>query len=319
MDAIILAGDHKKNIKLFSENKAFIMLENTPIVIHLLKKIFKVPEIDKIIIVGPKDRLDTTLKEYLNNPPDNKKIITVEQKDSILENGIEGFLYSIPEYSLQTLSIEQIKIKYKEKSALFLSVDIPLAMPEEISYFISKCNNEDYDFFIGLTPESVMKTYYPNANSPGIIMAYLHFKENLLRVSNIYVIKPFKGNLQYLEKMYTVRYQKKIINIFRFLRFIMDASNTLKILKYYLLMQTALFFTTIKWNKISIFFRKFIPIYEVELALTKLMDCKIKSVEIPFGGIAVDIDNEQDFKSLQYMFKEWEGKQRAFYESEYKK
>ncbi|MBI4651120.1 NTP transferase domain-containing protein [Candidatus Desantisbacteria bacterium] len=316
MDTIILAGDQKKNIKINDDNKAFLLLEQKPVIIHVLKTLLFHPEIDNIYVVGPKERLDKTLKAYeyeLNSS--SKKIFTIEQKKSLLENVLEGFYCSIPEYNNKTLSIEQIKIKYIDKAALFLPGDIPLVMPEEISFFISNCDLKKYDYFIGITPENVMETYYPETQSPGIIMAYMHFKEGRYRVSNIHLARLFKLNeLKYFAQIYNIRYQKKIKNIYRFIKYVSDAPDTFKIYKYYLCMQIALFFNNFKLKLFSDFFRKFVPINEVETILSNIINAKLKTIIIPFGGIAVDIDNEKDFAALQSMFNKWIKKQRDFFE-----
>ncbi|MBI5417305.1 hypothetical protein HZA55_05090 [Candidatus Poribacteria bacterium] len=314
MDAIILAGDQKKSIKLYKENKAFLILIDKPVFIHVLKNISLVQEIDRIFIVGPKNQLDDYIDKYKTSLPDYKKIFTVEQKESILENGMEGFLQSIPEYNNKTLSLDRIKIKYAEKAALFLSVDIPLVMTEEISYFISKCDLGKHDYFTGITPKSVMETYYPTSTDPGIIMAYLHFKEDLYRISNLHIIKPFKGNIYYINRMYEVRYQKKIINKCRFIKYIWDAPNTFDVCKYYMSMQLALSMRILKLNIFSDFIRRFIPINKIENVLSMLMNERFKAIELPFGGAAIDIDNEKDFQTLQLMLDKWQKKQRAFYE-----
>ena len=70
---------------------------------------------------------------------------------------------------------------------------------------------------------------------------YLHFKENLFRISNIHLIKPFKGNCHYIDKMYDLRYQKKIVNIFKFAKNLLGAPNFYELCKFYIKLQLALF------------------------------------------------------------------------------
>ncbi|MBI5207222.1 MAG: hypothetical protein HY934_05460 [Candidatus Firestonebacteria bacterium] len=317
LDVIILAGDHKKNIKLYSDNKGFLIVENIPIIIHILNSLINVKEISNIIIVGPKERLDNTLNKHRHklNKTD-KSIITVEQKDNILQNAWEGFFQSIPEYANNSLSMEQIKNKYMDKPVLFLSVDVPMVMPEEISYFIAKCDLNKYDYFTGITPREVMSLYYPTETQPGIIMAYLHFKENLYRVSNIHLVKPFRiKDIEYINLMYDIRYQKKIINVLLFIINILDAPNTLELCIYYINMQMALFLSHIKLKSARDFFRKFVILNNVEKAISLLIGAEFKAIEIPFGGLALDIDNEKDFNTLVFMFKQWKEKQRTHFKT----
>ena len=50
-----------------------------------------------------------------------------------------------------------------------------------------------------MTPEAVLRYYYPSDKKPGIKLAYLNLKESKYRISNLHLVKPFKiANKEYI-------------------------------------------------------------------------------------------------------------------------
>jgi len=120
LNAIILAGTSgKKSKRIYEKNKAFLKINNQPIVLNVLGALQNSEYINqnKIAIIGPKKDLE--------------KIITIDniyinpEKKSFIKNCINTYDY---------LS------KNKEKT-LFITCDLPFITSNTINNFIKKCNN----------------------------------------------------------------------------------------------------------------------------------------------------------------------------------
>ena len=213
-DAILVAGEGESSYKVYNRHKAFLKIQGKCLIHYVLESLQQVESIRAIYVVGLKDKLLQTLNESrldLNLP---KPIHMVEQRENLYENIWYTFLETLPNQGLGPDLNDRVN---RDKAVLIVPCDAPLITPQEVEYFISKCDVNRYDQFLGLVSDKILEPFYPNHGQPGIRMEYLHLKENRYRINNLHLVKPMKiENRFYIQKMYQYRYQRNIKNVFLF-------------------------------------------------------------------------------------------------------
>ena len=313
-DTILLTGDKKASKSVFGMNKSLIELDGIPLFMYVLSALQDVDDIGNIYVVGPKSKIEELLKKH-TNPPSfppfskggeggfKKNVIAVEQRDNLYENIWHTFLASIDGYSAGD---EYQNPSLMDKAVFVVAGDMPLITPHEIKEFLSRCDMSNHDYCIGMTPETALRYYYPSNEKMGIKLAYLHLKENRYRISNLHLVKPFKiANREYIEKIYEYRYQKDIKNIVKLTFELIRKHAGYKNLLFYIFVQMALFFSHIRLEFLSLFFRQFVSVKMAEGIVSNVLKTRLKLVETSFGGAALDVDNERDFNIIKVMHKEW--------------
>ncbi|MBI5748683.1 MAG: nucleotidyltransferase family protein [Nitrospinae bacterium] len=302
-DTILLAGDRKASKSVFGMNKSLIELDGIPLFMYVLSALQDVDYIGNIYVVGPKSKIEELLKKHSDKIILKKNIIAVEQKANLYENIWHTFLYSIDGYSAGD---EYKNLSLMDKAVFVVAGDMPLATSFEIGEFLSKSDTANYDYCIGMTPEAVLRYYYPSNKKPGIKLAYLNLKESKYRISNLHLVKPFKiANREYIEKVYEYRYQKDIRNIAKLTLEIIRRHAGFKSLLFYIFVQMSLFLSHIHLEFLSRFFRQFVSIKIAEGIVSDVLKTRLKLIETSFGGAALDVDNERDFNTIKGMYKEW--------------
>ena len=162
-NSLVLAGAKGKGpleIDSNVENKALIMINERPIIEYVIDSLNNSKNIDKVLVVGPRDEL---------YPFIGKKVEEIlESGSSILENMEIGLNYFNSESNL-----------------LLLTSDIPLITSQAIDEFIKKCiEREAYIGYPIITKENIMKKY------PETIRTYIKMKEGIFCGGNIVFFKP---------------------------------------------------------------------------------------------------------------------------------
>jgi len=180
INALILAGTKEKGPLEIAEkvdNKALIMLDGKPMIDYIVDALNNSENIDKILVVGPKNELHPYIgkkvKEILN--PDN----------SILENMEIGLNYFNSTDNL-----------------LLLTSDIPLITPDAIDEFLRICAKRKA--CIGypiITKENIIKKY------PETERTYVKMKEGVFCGGNIIFFTPdvFFQNKKLIKELFDNR------------------------------------------------------------------------------------------------------------------
>ena len=82
----------------------------------------------------------------------------------------------------------------------------------------------------------------------------------------------------------------------------MDRLNSYKLL---IGLQLALKCSELNLTTLTRFFSRWAPRKELEKAISKLLNTRFASLEVPYPGAALDIDNDRDYRSLSIMFDRW--------------
>jgi hypothetical protein len=202
---------------------------------------------------------------------------------------------------------------YAETPGLFLPSDIPLVTAAEIEEFLTNADMKEHDYCMGITAEESLTSFYPQGGKPGIKMPYLYLKERAYRMNNLHLARPFKivagGSVQ---TMYDYRHQKYVGNRFRIAREFFRTERWARALSLYLLAQGAVFSSEIGWSALAAFFRRRLPLDRVEREVSCFLKARFKAVETTIGGAALDVDDEETYRTISLHFKEWRGALERF-------
>jgi len=128
VNAVILTGTHADKSKLiYGQNKALLEINNKPIILNVLQALQGAEPIDKIAIVGPKQKLERITQGI---PIVNESLAPKESR-RFIENAMQSYNAISPN---------------KEKT-LFVTADLPFIVPETIEDFVSQSNNATALYF----------------------------------------------------------------------------------------------------------------------------------------------------------------------------
>ncbi|MDD5015058.1 MAG: nucleotidyltransferase family protein [Atribacterota bacterium] len=179
-NALILAGTKKKGPLEMAENvdnKALIMIDDKPMIAYIVDALNNSENIDKILVVGPKNEL---------HPYIGKKVEEIlNPGNSILENMESG-----------------LNFFNSADNLLLLTSDIPLITPEAIDEFLKICTKRK--LCIGypiITKENIVKKY------PETERTYVKMKEGIFCGGNIVFFKPevFFQNKELIQELFNNR------------------------------------------------------------------------------------------------------------------
>ncbi|MCP5059670.1 MAG: NTP transferase domain-containing protein [bacterium] len=321
MPAIVAAGGGRAAKAVYGDNKAHLELAGRSLVGHAVAALQRVPEVSEVWVVGDAARLEATLTRELAGEL-CKPLTVVPEFRNLLENAWETYRRLLPGAGPAGRDPTPDE---RENLVLFLSSDVPLATPQEISAFIKEGAAQEVDYSLGLVSEESMQPFYPEVGSPGeagkpgIEMAYFNLREGRMRQSNLHLARPPKlGKRQHIEELYEHRYQKQLGNALALAwRIFWDEGGGLRVLFYYSLMHLAGVFDRRRWRWLADRFRNWVTIERVERALGALLKARIRVVITEGGGCAVDVDNERDFDVMQERWDDWHARQQKTVEALY--
>ena len=305
MNAFVLAGDRGAGGPNPGENKAFLPLEGRPLFLYVLTALDRVREVERIYLIGPRRELMRALEAALPDMLFGKRIEVLEQRGSLLENLLYAYSYSLPGYRE---GADMRLSPHADTPGLFLPSDIPLVTAAEIEEFLTNADMKEHDYCMGITAEERLTPFYPQGDKPGIKMPYLYLKERAYRMNNLHLARPFKiGAGGSVQTMYDYRHQKYVGNRFRIAREFFRTERWTRALSLYLLAQGAVFSSEIGWTALAAFFRRYLPLNRVEREVSSFIKAPFKAVETTIGGAAVDVDDEETYRTISLRFNEWRG------------
>jgi hypothetical protein len=260
-----------------------------------------VESIRDIYVVGPKENLDQVFLSGHVDLKSPKRIHIVEQRTTLYENIWHTFLQSLKDENGEVQNTEL----HRDRAVLIVPCDAPMMTPQEVEYFISHADMGKYDHVLGLVSRENLKYFYPQKKMPGIKMAYIHFKEASFRLNNLHLVKPLRiENREYIQKMYQYRYQRNLKNLV-LLGLSLFGKEKARHYKCYIGLQLCLFFANLGLDFLVDYFRNLNPRKELERIIGAIMKTRFKTLEVPYPGAALDIDNAKDYDAMKNRFDEW--------------
>ncbi|MCJ7814706.1 MAG: nucleotidyltransferase family protein [Xanthomonadales bacterium] len=300
LDAIVLAGtDSNPRRMIEGQNKAFLEVAGEILVHRVVKALLEASTIGNILVVGPADRLRTALAGLPG------EIIIVEQAGQMLSNAWAAISASESRYRRQTGTDDPLR------PLLFISADIPLICSAAVDDFVTRCAFEDskspvkYAMLVGVAEESSLRQFYPEAGKEGINRPYVNFSNCRLRLANIYVGRP-RGlsNHQFLQTGFSHRKAEKLKNVIILVWKFLSQHGGWRAACITLQLQATL---AVSRNQGRLFrwLRTYNKITDTERSCGDVLGGPIRIVITPYGGLSLDVDNEEDYQVLTRRYQDW--------------
>ena len=345
VNAILLAGDRCASVQVKDDNKAFLLLKNEPLLIHILRALKQSKHVQNIIVIGPSDRLSETLQTHAEQLTGDGEIRVVEQRENMIDNFKAGYVAALdlPE----TVSFAELRgtksfagsprsrtsatknkpihcragaetppSAWADTPALVVPCDIPLLTPWEVDEFITQSNMHDYDYSIGITSKKVLSYYHPTKKKPGIQMIYFHLREGLWRQNNLHLVKPLKfEHLDYVEKMYKWRYQTHLFNVLRMMFALLLVSwRFMTAIRVFVLLQLSLYYDRHGHPNLSKSIRMHAPLETFQRGISNILGARTQLTYTHLGGAALDVDHDENLDTMEEMYNDWMAHQSALRE-----
>jgi hypothetical protein len=304
--AIVAAGDGKAAKAIHGESKVYLEVAGEPMVARVVAALQQVPEVSEVWVVGNDERLAATLSADSLQRRLTKPLAIVPQYRNLLENAWQTYRRMLPGAGVE--GRDPVNDEEADLRILYLSADLPLLVPQEISAFIRAATEADCDYGLGLSTEASMTPFYPRAGQPGIQMAYFNTAEDRLRQNNLHLVRPARlGRRQAVEDMYEHRYQKELGQVIGLAwRILTNQGGGPSIVFYYGFMQLALLCDRAKLRGLADVIRRAVPLARIERACSSLLDARFRLIVTGMGGCAIDIDNEKDLEVTRTQFEAWQ-------------
>ncbi|MFC1851815.1 NTP transferase domain-containing protein [candidate division CSSED10-310 bacterium] len=313
IDAAVLAGTHLEKDKLiYGQNKSFLEFHGKPVVQWVVEALAQAKRIDRIVVVGPIEKVKTVLEHSPVN------FIPVEQRGQMIQNAWVAFLALCPQAAgYPTDLIEYLAAEESggfrqpegiemDRPYLYISGDVPLVIPEAIDDFIDRCEINNYDMFYGITEEEDLKPYYPTPTQKGIKRPYVHFADSWLRVSNIQLVKPLKlGRLYLVQSGYNVRKMKLWRNLFRLFKIVITLPYGMRAVGFISALKFSAHLHKYGLGKWANPVENRCKRSKLEWYLSHFLKTRFFMVSSPYGGLSIDIDDAEDYEILKQFFYQW--------------
>ncbi len=303
--AIVAAGDGKAAKAIHGESKVYLEVAGRPMVVQVVVALQGVPEISEVWVVGNAERLEGVFATDAVLSELTKPLYIVPQYGNLLANAWQTFRRMLPGAGPAGRDPEDDA--ERERSVLYVSADLPFAVPEELSAFLAAATAADCDYALGLSTEESMTPFYPEDGQDGIEMAYFNTAEGRVRQNNLHLVKPARlGNRQAVEDMYEHRYQKELGQMLGLAyRILTNEGGGPRIVFYYGLMHLALRFDRAGMRGVADRIRRAVPLAKIERACSSLLEARFRLVVTEIGGSAIDIDNEHDLEVARARYDDW--------------
>ncbi len=306
LDVIVTAGDRGASRPVLKTNKVFLPLAGIPVINYVLSAVEKARATARIFVVGDKRRLEEALS-VANSPFQGRcPIILIEQSDSLYDNVWKAFLHTLPGYE-PGMDWHLFAESAADKAVLVMPGDIPLATPEEIDAFVDQCDLTRYDYFLGLTSESALEPYVPQAERPGIRMAHFSLRDTRVRQNNLHLVKPLRiANRHYIQRVYNHRYQKRLFDILTlFWQIIILPDVSFRCLAAFVCLHIAQMVTRLGWATFPLFRPFFIDLSMLASHFSQALQTRMTMVTTYYGGCTLDVDNAEHYEAICANFTRW--------------
>ena len=307
VDAIVLSGTHQDKRKLISGlNKAFLPLGRQVCLDYVLEALSLARRVDRVFVVGPEEELRRRV------PPERWGHRIVPEAGRMLDNAWKAFR------AAEDLRPDLTSPEREDRPHLFLTSDIPLAVPEAIDDFVERCFareaeiGEMVDFFTGLADEVALAPFYPRPPRRGIRRPYMELKCRRLRLANIYLARPRRiRNLEILQQGFSARKLTQWKSVARLAAAFLKNTGGVRGACHVACFQAASVLERGRMTWLTTLVRKSLHLPVVERTASMILGCRFAAVVIPYGGLSLDIDDETDYEIIRENFIAWREHQRT--------
>ena len=300
LDAIVLAGtDSNPRRMIEGQNKAFLEVGGEILVCRVVKALIQAHTIGKVFVVGPGDRLHKALDGMAGD------INIVEQSGGLLSNAWEAIRASEEDYRDLHGADDPLR------PLLFISCDLPLISSEAVDDFVGRCALADsradtgFAMLAGVAEQASLKPFYGQGSEEGIHRPYVNFSNCRVRLANIYVGRPRTlTNQEFLETGFEHRKAEKLKNVVILVWKFLGQHGGWRAAWLTLRLQLTLMASK-KRGRLYDWLRARNKPEDAEKSCGDVLGGPIKMVITPFGGLSLDVDNEEDYRVLNRRYAEW--------------
>jgi GTP:adenosylcobinamide-phosphate guanylyltransferase len=300
LDVVVLAGTHQNPKRLIAgRNKAFLEVGEKKLIRYVVDALLGAETIGEVFVVGPAEELLEELAGY----PSRVRIIA--QRGKMLTNCWAGIEASEDYRRNETV------MPLQERPLLIISCDLPLVTSRAVDDFIQRCasvdnaSEESYAMLAGVVDEPGVRPFHPDGDSPGIERPFVELEFGRLRLANIYIGRPRKlANQKILQTGFSYRKAKDWRNVVALVFNFFKSPGGWHAAWLTLRVQLTLMLSRGKgyWYKRL---KKGNTRERVEQSVSEVLGGPVKVVLTPYGGLSLDVDDEEDFRMLDNCYEEW--------------
>jgi CTP:molybdopterin cytidylyltransferase MocA len=313
--AIVTAGDSRAAKAVYGKSKVYLEVDGLPLVAHVVRTLQSVPEVDAVWVVGDLAKLESALDSPALRAALTKPLHLVPQQRDLISNAWETYRRVL---SNDVRAGRDPGPADRDREILYLSGDLPLATPQEISAFVQASQARviagEVDYALGLCPADALEVFKPaRPGEPGIEVAYFNLRDGRLRQNNLHYARPARiGRLDRIEEMYEHRHQRRFWNMFVLaLRLLLSRVGGLKIAVLFGVMHLAGIADRSGRPRLARWLGRSVTLEINRRTISKLLDTKFEFVVTESGGCALDIDTEEEYDAVCARYGEWLRQQRA--------
>ena len=300
LDAIVLAGtDTNPRRLLKGENKAFLEIGGQALVRRVVNALLEASTIGQVYVVGPSERLAELFSDLM------PQVTVVEQAGKMVGNAWQAIYASEARYrELQGRDDPQ-------RPLLFISSDLPLISAAAVDDFVRRCAVEDgrqeskFSMLAGVAEEASLSLYYPDGSHEGIERPFVHLADCRVRLANIYVGRPRTLlHQEFLQTGFDHRKAEKWKNVMALTWHFLGQAGGWQAAWITLRLQVTLMAARGKgglYEKL----RRGNRTERIERSCGTVLGGSVRMVITPYGGLSLDVDNEEDFAILSRRFEVW--------------
>jgi CTP:molybdopterin cytidylyltransferase MocA len=310
--AVVTAGDSRAAKAIYGRSKVYLEVAGLPLVAHVVRTLQACDEIESVWVVGDAERLAAALGQPALQSTLRKPLYVVEQKRDLISNCWETYRRILSGDPAQGRDPENEADRDQE--VLFLSGDLPLATPQEISTLIRRAQADGADYALGLCPAESLEVFRPAASGEtGIEVAYFNSRDGRFRQNNLHYARPGRiGRLERIEEMYEMRHQRRFWNMFTLtLRLLLSRVGGLKIAVLFGCMHLAGLADRSGRPRLARLLARFVTLEINRATIGKILDTRFALVVTESAGCALDVDTEEEYDVVRERYDQWIVEQRA--------
>ena len=300
LDAVVLAGTDGNPKRLIAgRNKAFLELGGKRLVRYVIDALLAAENIGHIFVVGPAEQLLDALAGY------SGRVQVIAQRGKMLTNCWAGIEAS------EDLHRHDTSVPLDQRPILFVSCDLPLITARSVDDFIRRCAEQDQaaeqpvGIHAGVVDEPSVRPFHPDGEKPGIERPFVELEFGRLRLANIYVGRPrILANQDFLQTGFSYRKAKDWRNVIALTFNFFKSQGGWQAAWMTVRIQLALMLSRGKgyWYRRL---KRGNTREKVEKSCSDVLGGPVKIIITPFGGLSLDVDDEEDYRILGARLEDW--------------
>lgn len=300
LDAVVLAGTDGNPKRLIAgRNKAFLELGGKRLVRYVIDALLAAENIGHVFVVGPAGQLLDALSGY------SSRVQVIAQRGKMLTNCWAGIEAS------EDLHRHDTSVPLDQRPILFVSCDLPLITARSVDDFIRRCAEQDraaeqpVGIHAGVVDEPSVRPFHPDGEKPGIERPFVELEFGRLRLANIYVGRPrILANQDFLQTGFSYRKAKDWRNVIALTFNFFKSQGGWQAAWMTVRIQLALMLSRGKgyWYRRL---KRGNTREKVEKSCSDVLGGPVKIIITPFGGLSLDVDDEEDYRILGARLEDW--------------